>query len=939
MLERVLRLSIDYRGFVIVVTLALATLGAYSLFQLPIDAVPDITNRQVQINTLAPSLSPIEMEKLVTFPIETALAGIPGLDHTRSFSRNGFSQITAVFDDATDIFFARQQVSERLSATREALPEEAEPSLGPITTGLGEIYAWTVEFEPRDSSHRRASSAEGTAGWQADGTYRTAEGEILRDDRQRATYLRTVQDWIIKPQLVGIDGVAAIDAIGGYVKQYHVAPRSRELAAYNLGVGDIVTAIQRNNLNTGAGIIESNGEAYVVRADGRVRSIEELAEIVVAERQGVPIRLQHLADVAIGQQPRTGTSSENGEEVVIGTALMLIGANSRIVAHAVDAKLEEINRTLPSGIRAKTVLDRSALVDATIATVRNNLVEGAVLVVAVLFLLLGNLRAAAITALAIPLSMLLAAIGMAQSRISANLMSLGAIDFGLIVDGAVIIVENCMRQLAERQRQLGRPLTAAERDETVRAASAQVRNATAFGEAIIIIVYIPIVFLTGIEGKMFRPMALTAIFALTAAFVLSLTLIPALVASLMRGRINEGENRLLQLFKRGYAPLLRWTLRWRKVVTAFAVALLVGAVALFGRLGQEFTPTLSELDLVVHAIRLPSIGLTQASDMQRELERVIARTPEVAFVFSRTGTAELASDPMPTYISDTFVILKPRDHWPNPDDTKELVRERIAAAIARQPGNSYEMTQPIQMRFNELLAGVRSDLAVKIFGDDFDQLEPAAEAAAAVLRRIEGAADVRVEAVDGAPVLNIDVDRVAAARHGLSLAEVHEVIAAAVGGRKAGEIFEGDRRFDVVVRLPDEARSDLHALRHVPIPLSHVDELPGTVEIEADDVQRSSLRFVPLETVASLSIVDGPNQISRENGKRRIVVQANIRGRDVGSFVEEARSRLAQELNLPPGVWTEWGGQFENLEMAKRRLAVVVPICFVLILLLLYATF
>ncbi|MBX3026774.1 CusA/CzcA family heavy metal efflux RND transporter [bacterium] len=937
MLDRILHFSIQRRWTVVAATLAVAALGARALWVLPIDAVPDITGPVVQINTVDPSLSPLDIERQVTFPVETALAGIPGLERTRSLSRNGFSQVSAVFRDGTDIYFARQQIGERLLAVRDRLPASAEPRLGPISSGLGDVFMWTVAFAHPDG--RGAAVVDDAPGWQPDGAYRTPEGERLRTPIEQAAYLRTVQDWIIRPQLQGVPDVAGIDAIGGFVKQVVVEPDVRQLAAHGLGFADLVAALEANNLSTGAGVIEHHGAAYVVRASARIESVDALADIAVAERGGTPIRLTDLARVSIGGEPRTGSASQNGEEVVSGTAMMLLGANSRTVARAVAARLTEIQRTLPPDVVVTPVLDRSQLVDAVIRTVATNLLEGAILVIAVLFALLGNLRAAVITALAIPLSMLLTAIGMVQTRTSGNLMSLGAIDFGLIVDGAVIIVENCLRVLGERRETLGRPLTLSERLAAVGEASTQVRGATAFGEAIIILVYVPLLFLTGVEGRMFRPMAMTVIFALVAAFVLSLTFVPAMVAIWVREPARAHTNPVIALVSRAYRPTVRWTLRLRWLVVGGAVAVCAGAVLLFNRLGQEFVPTLGELDLLVHAARIPGTGVEQSTRMQRDLERAFPEFPEVALVFSRTGTAEMAADPMPPYLSDTFVVLKPRAEWPDPDAPKEAVRERVAAALGRIPGNRYEYTQPIQMRFNELLAGVRGDLAVKLFGDDFAVLQPAAAAVAAAIAAIPGAADVRVEPVRGAPVLSIDVDRAAIARYGLSVTDVHAVVAAGVGGHRAGLLFEGDRRFDIVVRLPEAARQDLDVLERLPILLSHEDRPRRGLALGGDDVGRAPLRFVPLGALASLRLEDGPNQISRENGKRRVVVQANVRGRDLGSFVADAQARVEATVHLPPGTWLEWGGQFESLLDARRRLAVVVPLCFLVILLLLYASF
>ncbi len=938
MLERLLRFSVDRRGFVVVSVLAAAVLGVYSLFKLPIDAVPDITNRQVQVNVIARSLSPTEIERQVTFPLETALGGIPGLEYTRSFSRNGFAQVTAVFDDRIDVYFARQQVTERLLSGRERLPPAVEPVLGPITTGLGEVYMWSVEYE--HPGGRGALPEDGRTGWQADGAYLTPEGDRLTTEVELASYLRTLQDWVIRPQLSGIPGVAGIDSIGGFVKQFLVEPDPRQLSGYGLTFHDVLTALERSNMSTGAGYIEHNGESYLVRAAGRLSSTDDIRRVVVSERRGVPIRLADVATVRVGGEPRTGSASKNGEEVVVGTAFMLIGANSRTVAAAVDAKMADVKRTLPPGVRATTVLNRTTLVDATIHTVASNLVEGAVLVIVVLFLMLGNVRAAIITALAIPLSMLLTAIGMVQTRTSVNLMSLGAVDFGLIVDGAVIIVENCLRRLAERQRALGRVLTRRERVETVFAASKQVRTATAFGEAIIITVYIPVLALSGVEGKMFHPMALTVICALVAAFVLSLTFVPAMAALVLGGRVQERENAVVVAAHCIYEPVLRVALRARITVVLIAALFFAGSLALFRSLGQEFAPTLGELDVLVQAYRIPSTSLSESTRMQRDIERRIEEMPEVAFVFSRTGTAEMAADPMPPYLSDTFVILKPRAQWPHPSATKEDVRGRIESLVGALPGNGYEFTQPIEMRFNELLAGVRGDLAVKVFGDEFAALRPVAERIAHTLRAIRGAADVSVEQVEGAPVLSVDVDREQIARYGLTVADVHEVVSVAVGGRAAGHVFEGDRRFDLIVRLPEEFRADPSALETIPVPLRHDERTPAHRTLATDDEPRPPhVDFLPLSAVARVAIAEGANQVSRENGKRRIVVQTNVRERDIGSFVAEAQRRIANEAEPPPGTWIRWGGQYENLVKAKARLSIVVPVCFLVILLLLYWSF
>ncbi len=940
MLEAVLRLSVRRRGLVVLLAGAAAAYGVVSLRQLPIDAVPDITNNQVTINTFALSRSPLEVEKEITFPIETALAGIPGLQYTRSLSRNGFSQITAVFDDDVDVYFARNQVNERLQEAREVLPEGADPRMGPISTGLGEIYMWTVEFEHPDG--RGAPLRNGSQGWQSDGSYRTPEGERLASAYERTTYLRTVQDWIIRPQLRAVDGVAGVDSMGGYVKQYQVEPAPMKLVSYGLSFGDLIEALERNNVSTGAGFIEHKGEAYVVRATGRIEDLSQIEDVAVGSRGGVPIRVRDVARVTLGNEPRTGSASENGVEVVLGTVLMRIGANSRTVSAAVDAKMEEIRRALPPDVRAKTVLNRTKLVNATIRTVEKNLAEGALLVIVVLCALLGNLRAALICTLAIPLSMLLTATGMVQARISGNLMSLGAIDFGLIVDGAVIIVENCLRRLAEKQHAVGRILTLEERLGEVTRAAKEMLQPSVYGQAIIVTVYVPILALTGVEGKMFHPMATTVIFALAGAFLLSLTLVPALVAFLVRGKLHERENVLVRFAKRGYEPILDWALRRRAAVAIGAVLFLVGALALSRRLGQEFAPTLDERDLVVMASRITSTSLTQATEMQRELEETFARFPEVAFVFSRTGTADIGSDPMPPNLSDTFLILRPREEWPDPDESKESLRQRLEAATAELRGNVYEWTQPIQMRFNELLAGIRGDIAVKVFGDEFPAMRRTANEIAREFSRIDGAADVKVEQTEGLPVITVDVDRPMLSRYGLSAADVQDVVAAAIGGRVTGHVFEGDRRFDLVVRLSEDVRTDLQALRNLPVPIPRGagERLDRAILPRGDELgeRLDPTPFLPLWALARVEVAEGPNQVSRENGKRRIVVQCNVRGRDLGSFVSEAQERVAR-IALPPAGWLAWGGQFENLVAARERLALVVPVCFFLILLLLYGTF
>ena len=930
MIERILGFSLHHRYLVALLTAAVAAFGLYSLNSLPIDAVPDITNVQVQINTTAPALSPMEIEKQVTFPVETALAGIPGLENTRSISRNGFSQVTAVFRDDVDIYFARAQVNERLAEAKESLPAGADPRMGAISTGLGEIYMWTVRY-----AHPRGEGArvqDGEPGWQGDGSYLTPEGQRLRGNMEVASYLRTVQDWIIRPQLKSVAGVAGVDAIGGYKREYHVQPHPDKLVALGLSFKDIVESLERNNQSVGAGYVEKSGESYVVRSDGRINSPEEIGDIVVTTRRGVPVYMRNVADVGIGKEMRTGSASENGQEVVVGTALMLIGANSRTVSEAVDAKLKEIVKSLPPDIEAKTVLNRTTLVNRTIGTVEKNLSEGALLVIAVLFLVLGNIRAAMITALVIPISMLMTFIGMIKLGISGNLMSLGALDFGLIVDGAIIITENCLHRLSHAQARFGRVLTLKERMSEVMEAGREIVKPIVFGQAIIIMVYVPMLTFTGIEGKMFEPMAITVILALVAAFLLSITFVPAMIAIFVSGKVKEGEGALMDKSKALYRPWLERSLVRPVLTTGVAAGLVALAVLAFGFLGREFIPTLDEKDIAMQALRIPSTSLTESQAIQFEVEKAVGRFKEVEFVFSKTGTAEMAADPMPANASDTFVILKDPEQWPDPALPKSELIKRIEGAVRKAPGSNYEFTQPIQMRFNELIAGVRGDVAVKVYGDDFAVMGKTAGAIMQVLQGVPGAADVKVEQTSGLPFLEIRLDRPAIARYGLNVGDVLDVVAVAVGGRESGLVFQGDRRFDILVRLPDEMRADLSVIENLPILLPEEGE-----EDENPTLPHSRPRYVPLKEVATLEITEGPNQISRENGKRRVVVQANVRGRDIGSFVADAQAATDAKVKLPAGYWLEWGGQFKNLKEASDRLMVVVPACFFVIFLLLFA--
>ncbi|NGZ83123.1 efflux RND transporter permease subunit [Duganella aceris] len=901
MFDRIIHFAIQQRWLVMLIVAAMAALGAYSYQQLPIDAVPDITNVQVQVNTAAPGYSPLETEQRVTFPLETVMAGLPNLEQTRSLSRYGLSQITVVFKDGTDLFFARQLVNERMQQARSELPDGVTPALGPVSTGLGEIYLWTVEAKPG------AKKVDGTPYTPID--------------------LREIQDWIIKPQLRNVAGVAEINSIGGYAKEFQVAPDPGRLASHGLALADIVTALDRNNGNAGAGYIEKRGEQLLVRAPGQVKSLDDIRNVILGNVDGVPVRIQDVADVDIGRELRTGAATENGEEVVLGTVFMLVGQNSRAVALAVDKKMVAINRTLPAGVQAVTVYDRTALVDKAIATVKRNLLEGAVLVIAVLFLFLGNLRAALITAMVIPLAMLFTFTGMVSYKVSANLLSLGALDFGIIIDGAVVIVENCVRRLAHAQARLGRPLTRAERFDEVFAAAGEARRPLLFGQLIIMAVYLPIFALTGVEGRMFHPMALTVVMALAGAMILSITFIPAAVALFIGERVVEKEHPRITAW---YAKVLERVLANSPVVLSFAGIAVALSLLLATRMGSEFVPSLNEGDIAIQTLRIPGTGLAQSVEMQKQIELALKRKfPEIERVFARIGTAEIASDPMPPNISDGYIMLKPEADWPKPRKSRDALLAQIQQEVERLPGNAYEFSQPIQLRFNELISGVRSDVAVKLFGDDMDVMNDTAARIAAMLNTVEGAAEVKVEQTSGLPMLTVDIDRSKTARYGLNVGDVQETIATAVGGKQAGAMFEGDRRFDIVVRLPETMRNDLDALARLPVPL------PRGAGAGAG---AGGVNFIPLGEVATFSIAPGPNQVSREDGKRRVVISANVRGRDIGSFVAEAEERL-QKVTIPPGYWTTWGGQFEQLQSASRRLQIVVPAALLLVMVLLFAMF
>jgi len=905
MLEKIIYYSIQHRWIILFVVLGLMALGISNFNKLPIDAVPDITNVQVQINTQAEGYSPLEVEQRITFPIETVLSGIPNLDYTRSLSRYGLSQVTVVFKDGTDIYFARQLLSERLQQIKSVMPSGIEPMMGPVTTGLGEIYFYTVE----------------------------ASEDAVKEDGTPYTPmdLLTLQEWVIVPQLKYVKGVVEVNSIGGYEKQFQVTPYPQKMLAYDLTIKDVIEALERNNENVGAGYIEKTGEQYLIRVPGQVKTIDDIRHIIITLRDEVPIRVRDIAEVSLGAPLRSGAATKNGDETVLGTAMMLMGENTREVAQHVAEKLVEINRSLPEGVIAKPTLNRSELVDRTIWTVEKNLLEGALLVILVLFLLLGNFRAALITAMVIPIAMLMTITGMVERNVSGNLMSLGALDFGLIVDGAVIIIENCIRRFGLAQKELGRLLTTDERFKLTAKAAAEVIKPSVFGVVIITVVYIPIFALTGVEGKMFHPMAFTVVTALLSALVLSLTFVPAAVALFVTGKVKEKDNVAIRGAKKLYEPILRWSLvnPWKIIFPS--IALVVISLFVASKMGTEFIPSLDEGDIAIQALRAPGTSLSESVKMQGEVERALKQFPEVEEVVARIGTAEVATDPMPPNISDTYVLLKEKSEWPDKTKLKSELVEEMEEVLEDIPGNAYEFSQPIELRFNELISGVRSDLAVKVYGDDLDTLVDSAKSIAAAIKNVAGAADVNVEQVTGLPILSIIPKRNLLDRYGLSIADVQDVVEVAMGGREAGQLYEGDRRFDIVVRLPENLRTNIDILKRLPIPLDR--------EREPGPEQLSNPNYVPLNEVADVSVNYGANQISRENGKRRVVVTANVRNRDLGSFVKEVQQTVIEKVKIPAGYWVDYGGTFEQLISARARLSIVVPIALLLIFGLLFMAF
>ena len=891
--DRLIQFSIYNAIWVMLFIVAWIGVGIYSYQKLPIDAVPDITNTQVQINTQANGFTALEIEQRITYPIENAMSGMPNMEQTRSISRYGLSQVTIIFEDGTDIYWARQLINQRLQEAMGEMPEKIQPTMSPISTGLGEIYQWIIKAEAN------AKKPDGSA--------------------YSAMDLREIQDWIVRPQLQRVKGVAEINSIGGFNKTYVVAPDLNRLQQLQIPLTDLQTALTENNENRGAGYIEKNGQQLTVRVPGTLNTIEDIQNISLANKNGYPIRVADVAQVSIGHDLRTGAATYNGEETVLGIAMMMMGENSRTVAQAIDEKVQSIQQSLPQGVVIETVYDRTHLVDRAIQTVQKNLIEGAILVIIILFVFLGNLRAALITACIIPLSMLFTFMGMAEQKISANLMSLGALDFGIIIDGAVVIVENCIRRLAEAQKIKGRLLNRSERLEEVFLAAKQARRPLIFGQLIILVVYLPIFTLSGVEAKLFHPMAMTVVLALIGAMILSVTFVPAAVALFVTGEVKETESRWMRWLKTQYELLLDQAYELRLFVTIMALCILMLSGVLATQIGSEFAPQLSEGDFAVQQMRSPSTGLEQSLRMQENTEKLLLEAfPEIKAIFARTGTAEIATDVMPPNISDAVVLLKPKDEWPNPKQTIDELRQRMMTVLATLPGNNSEFSQPIELRFNELISGVRSDVGVKLFGDDLDILNGEAIKIAEKIKSISGATAVNVEQTSGLPLLNVEIDKSKAAQYGLSVKAIQDLVATSVGGQNVGTILQGDKRFDFVIRLDDSQRSP-EQLAVLPV------QLPNGGLIQLQDVAR-------VENIL------GINQVSRENGKRRVVITANVEGRDLGSFVTELQSTLSKQ-EFPSGYWIDYGGQFQNLMSAKARMQLVVPLALLAIFILLMAVF
>ena len=887
MINAILRFAVSQRLLVLLMVAIMVGAGVYSLIKLPIDAVPDVTNVQVQVLTAAPSLAPLEIERQITFPVEVAMSGLPDIEEIRSVSKFGLSAVTVVFHDSVDTYFARQLVLERLSQAREQIPENiGSPEMGPISTGLGEIYQYELKAAPGSGYD--------------------------------ATALRTIQDWSVRRQLLGVPGVTEVNSFGGYEKQYQVRLDPAKLQSYGLSLRDVLQAVTENNSNVGGAYIEHGSEQYLLRGIGLVASPDDIGSIIVKTgKEGVPVYVRDVGEVVTGATIRQGAVTADGEgEIVAGIAMMLKGENSRTVMDRVKERVEQVKKTLPQGVELIPFYDRTELVDRTIWTVARNLIEGALLVIVVLILLLGNWRGSLLVATIIPLSMLFAAILMRVFHVSGNLMSLGALDFGLIVDGAVVMVENTVRRRAEAQHS-GSP----ERPErTILDACIEVGRPVVFAVAIIMIVYLPILSLTGIEGKMFKPMALTVVFALLGSLILSLTYVPAAMTFILRGHVSEKESFLIRIAKRWYRPALTYVIARRKPAITFAVLLVIVSAGIFPFLGSEFIPRLDEGSLAVQVQQLPSVSLTQSIKTTTDVEKVLKVFPEVTKVVSKTGRAEVATDPMSVDFSDLYIELKPPSEWTTTHSKTELVEKMSKALEDGVPNASFSFSQPIELRVSELISGVRSDIAIKLFGDDLDTLKKSADEISRAVSQVRGAEDVKVEATTGLPQLQIKTDRAAIARYGINVQDVNELVESIVAGKEAGLVYEGEQRFDVVVRLSEETSRDVETIRNLLVP--------------APNGAR-----VPLSQLAAIELVEGPAQISREDTRRRIGVELNVRGRDIGSFVDEAQTRIEQQVKLPPGYYLTWGGTFENLERASARLLIVVPLALFLIFVLLFTTF
>ncbi|MFH1496392.1 MAG: CusA/CzcA family heavy metal efflux RND transporter [Verrucomicrobiota bacterium] len=901
MIDKILEFALRQRIIVLLGALALLGIGLWSAFRLPIDAVPDITNVQVQINTSVPALAPEEIEKLITYPIEVEMGGIERLEEVRSISKFGLSQVTLIFEEGTDLYRARQLAGERLQAVLEELPPGVTPKLAPITTGLGEIYHYAVRY---------AKDAK----------------EAPADPIDRLRELKLVQDYLVKPALRTVPGVTEVNTSGGYDKQIVITPDPAKLTNLGITINEIADVIAENVSNAGGSVVEKGGESVTVRSVARVQTTEDIANLPLKFAGRVAaLRVRDVATVGIGSGVRTGSATHDGEEAVLGSALMLIGQNSRIVSARVDEKIVELRGKLPPGVQIETVYDRTNLVNATIGTVEKNLFEGAVLVIAVLIALLGNWRAALIVASAIPLSMLFAMTGMVRYGVPGNLMSLGAVDFGLIVDGAVVIAENIVRMLAHRQHHLGRLLTKEERLHTILTASKQVGTPTVFGVAIITIVYLPLFTLSGVEGKMFTPMAFTVVFALVGALILALTLVPVLASYFMTKKVSEEDNFAIRFAKRLYLPALNFSLRMRWLMSGIAVAIFALSLAVFGKLGAEFIPQLDEGDLAAQMIRTTSIGLAPSLELQTAAEKLMLdKFPEVTHTFARVGTSEVATDPMGVNVGDSYILLKPKDQWRKIDgrtiDKDELTNLMSKELTTHFPGQSYLFSQPIELRFNELLSGSRADIAIKVFGDDYETLEKVAGEVREIVEKIPGAADVEFDAAGKAPVLQVVLNREAMTRYNVHAEEVNKVIETAFAGVEGGVIVDGNRRFPIITRLPESARQDFAGVARLP-------------------VRTTDGGIITLGQVADVSMTESVNTISREAFQRRMAIQVNLRGRDVQSFVLEAQEKIAAGVKMPAGYFVEYGGAFKNLQAASKRLAIVVPTALAMIFLLIFMAF